>query len=144
MKEETGVTLLEVMVVVVIVGLLAAIAVPAYDNYVTRSRRSDAFTALETVRAAQEMYRAERGFYAPLITDLAGCNAGMAGANYNLVLTGRDTTGDAFWEEYEITADAQARQTGDFDFRIDQNGVHWYDDGSGWDNDKEWEELRKL
>ena len=39
------------MVVVVIVGILAAVAIPAYNDYVTRSRRSEAFTALETAVA---------------------------------------------------------------------------------------------
>ena len=72
MRGKEGFTLLEVMTVVVIVGILAAVAIPAYLNNVTRSRRSDAFNALETVRAAQEMYRAENGGYAVSFAILAG------------------------------------------------------------------------
>jgi type IV pilus assembly protein PilE len=59
-----GITLIELLVVVVIIGVLAAVAVPIYTNYMIRARRADAKTVLEQVRAAQEMWRAERGTYA--------------------------------------------------------------------------------
>jgi len=121
-KGEKGVTLIEVMIVVVIVGILAAVAIPAYDNYVTRSRRSDAFTALETVRAAQEMYRAERGFYVG-IGDLAGCAPAMAGDNYTItVVPGNPPT------TYTVTAapTLTGKQAGDFTFTVDQDGAKTY------------------
>jgi type IV pilus assembly protein PilE len=59
-----GITLLELLVVIGIVGILAAIAIPSYNSYMVRARRADAKTILEQVRAAQEMWRAERGTYA--------------------------------------------------------------------------------
>jgi len=68
MKSKTGITLIELLIVIVIVGILAAIAIPMYTGYMQRARRADAKTALEQVRAAQEMRRAERGSYE---TDLA-------------------------------------------------------------------------
>jgi type IV pilus assembly protein PilE len=67
MKSKVGLTLIELLMVIVIVGVLAAIAVPMYSGYMQRARRADAKTALEQVRAAQEMWRAEKGSYA--ITD---------------------------------------------------------------------------
>ena len=145
MRRKEGWTLLEVMVVVVIVGILATIAIPAYNDYVTRSRRSDAFTALETVRAAQEMYRAEKGFYAADFEDggvtvVAGCSTGMAGSNYTLSIARTSYTA------YTVTAESEQKQDGDFDFRIDQDGEQEYrPDGGGagdWTSDKDWEELR--
>jgi type IV pilus assembly protein PilE len=64
MEKEKGITLIELLVVIVIVGVLASVAVPVYTNYMQRARRADAKTALEQLRAAQEMYRAEIGGYA--------------------------------------------------------------------------------
>jgi type IV pilus assembly protein PilE len=142
MRGKEGVTLIEVMVVVAIVGMLAAIAIPAYNNYVTRSRRSDAFTALETVRAAQEMYRAEKGFYASDFVDggttvLAGCSPTMASGNYTINVNRPTAT------TFTVTATPQNKQADDFYFRINQNGTQTYSsDGSTWNTDKTWEELR--
>jgi len=58
-----GITLIELLIVIVIVGILAAVAVPGYTSYMIRARRADAKTALEQTRAAQEMWRAEHGGY---------------------------------------------------------------------------------
>jgi len=138
MRGRKGVTLIEVMIVVAIVGMLAAIAIPAYDNYITRSRRSDAFTALETVRAAQEMYRAERGFYSGAIGSLSGCSTGMAGDNYTIENLNRGNPPTT----YTIEATAKNKQTGDYSFRIDQDGNGSYFDDGSWKTDKKFEDLR--
>jgi len=59
-----GVTLIELMVVVVIVGILASIAVPSYRNYVIRAQRTDAMSALLRVQAAQEKFYLQNNTYA--------------------------------------------------------------------------------
>ncbi len=69
MKKEKGLTLIELLIVILIVGVLAAVAIPTYTGYMQRARRADAKTALEQVRAAQEMWRAEKGGYS---TDATG------------------------------------------------------------------------
>lgn len=69
MKSNKGLTLIELLFVVIIVAILAAIAIPIYTNYIQRARRADAKTALEQLRAAQEMWRAEKGGYS---TDATG------------------------------------------------------------------------
>ncbi|MCH8856823.1 MAG: prepilin-type N-terminal cleavage/methylation domain-containing protein, partial [Proteobacteria bacterium] len=51
-----GFTLIEVMITVAIVAILAAVALPQYRDYVTRSRLADASTGLSTVRAQMERY----------------------------------------------------------------------------------------
>jgi len=58
-----GITLIELLIVVVIVGILASVAIPVYSNYMVRARRADAKIGLEQIRASQEMFRAERGRY---------------------------------------------------------------------------------
>ena len=63
MNSKRGITLIELLVVILIVAILAAIAIPMYTGYLQRARRADAKTALEQVRAAQEMWRAEKGSY---------------------------------------------------------------------------------
>lgn len=59
-----GFTLLELMIVVVIMGVLAMIAIPAVVSYVYRARTTEAYTFLADIRARQESYRLERGRYA--------------------------------------------------------------------------------
>ncbi len=51
-----GFTLIEVMVVVTIVGILAAIAYPSYQDIVRQTRRADALSALMDMMAKQERY----------------------------------------------------------------------------------------
>jgi type IV pilus assembly protein PilE len=57
-RPATGFTLIEIMIVIAIVGILAAVAMPSYTSYIARARRADARTQL--VQAAQFMQR----FYA--------------------------------------------------------------------------------
>ena len=59
-----GFSLVEVMIVVAIIGILAAVAAPAYFNHVLRSRQTLAVYELMAINAAQERRFAERGTYA--------------------------------------------------------------------------------
>ena len=76
-----GFTLLEVMITVAIVGILAAIALPSYSIYVTRSRITEATNALADYRNRMEKYFLDHRSY---VTAGGGCAmaADMA-ANYN-------------------------------------------------------------
>ncbi|CAG4882564.1 Type IV pilus biogenesis protein PilE [Georgfuchsia toluolica] len=49
MQKEKGFSLLELMVVVAIIGILAAIAIPSYNNYITKSRRAAAASFVMTL-----------------------------------------------------------------------------------------------
>jgi type IV pilus assembly protein PilE len=92
MGSKKGITLIELLVVIVIVGILAAIAIPGYTAYMQRARRTDAKAALEQLRAAQEMWRAEKGSYrigADAIATLASTMGGPAArmGDYDLTFT---------------------------------------------------------
>ena len=60
-NSDAGFTLVELMIVVGIIGLLAAIAVPNFISYQARSRRSEAYVNLAAVARIQSAYHAERG-----------------------------------------------------------------------------------
>jgi type IV pilus assembly protein PilE len=63
-SKENGFTLIEVMIVVVIVGILTAIAFPSYQDSVSKSRRSDAQGALQGLAQAMERNYTNEGTYA--------------------------------------------------------------------------------
>ena len=66
----SGFTLVELAVVIVIIGVLAAFAVPKFRDAVERSKAAESFNYLSSVRAGQERYHARQGTYASSVTML--------------------------------------------------------------------------
>ena len=60
-KVQKGFTLIELMIVVAIIGILAAIAIPAYQDYVIRSQVSEGLTLASSVKTSVAEYFADRG-----------------------------------------------------------------------------------
>ena len=58
-----GFTLIELMIVVAVIGILSAVAIPTFRSYLHRSRTAEAVTFLGEIRQRQEAYRAEFGQY---------------------------------------------------------------------------------
>ena len=56
MKRESGFTLIEIMIVVVIIGILAAIAIPSYQDYVRRAQITEATNGLSDIRVRMEQF----------------------------------------------------------------------------------------
>ncbi|HAQ24788.1 MAG TPA: pilus assembly protein PilE [Pseudomonas sp.] len=65
-----GFTLIEVMIVVAIIGILAAIAYPSYDEYIKRGHRSEGMAQLNDIAARQERYYAQAHTYITASADL--------------------------------------------------------------------------
>ncbi len=63
LKKSNGFTLIELAVVIVIVSVLAAFAVPRFRDAVERSKATEAFNYLAAVRVSQERYHARLGTY---------------------------------------------------------------------------------
>ena len=69
-RETGGFTLVELAVVIVIIGVLAAFGVPRFLESVERSKASEAFNFLSSIVAGQERYHARQGSYASLLSVL--------------------------------------------------------------------------
>ena len=69
---QRGFTLIEVITVVLILGILAAIAIPNYTEYIQRGRRAEAKTALMQIAQWQERRRTETNSYATATGQLPG------------------------------------------------------------------------
>jgi len=74
MKKQQGFTLIELMIVVAIIGILAAIAIPAYQDYTIRAQVSEGLNLAGGAKAAVTEYSQDRGSF-PNTNTLAGISA---------------------------------------------------------------------
>jgi len=63
MSRTRGFSLIELMIVVAILGVLAALAIPAFNRYIARGKLAEATAFLQNIRAQQESYRQAYGRY---------------------------------------------------------------------------------
>jgi type IV pilus assembly protein PilE len=94
---QSGFSLIEVMIAVVIVAVLAGVAFPSFLDSIRKGRRSEAFTALSAIQQAQERWRANKSSYASDLTSAAPAGLGLAattpGGYYSITLTNVGDTG---------------------------------------------------
>lgn len=130
-RKQEGFTLMEIMIVVVVVGLLTTLMLPAYQKYTDRARRGDGITALLDASLKQEKYRADSVTYAGTLSSIPVA-ATSAEGYYNLSIVGTPTG-----SSYLMTAAPTGIQSGDDcgTFAIDQNGPNHtgsYADADCW------------
>jgi type IV pilus assembly protein PilE len=112
-----GFTLIEVMIVVAIVGILAAIAIPSYVNYLRRGDMSEAFSNLSAARITMEQYYQDNRNYGPSGTQCGG--ALPVGTHFTLSCT---TSSSA--QGYTLTAaGVSGKRTAGYSYTIDHNNV---------------------
>jgi type IV pilus assembly protein PilE len=109
MKQQSGFTLIELMVVIAIVGIIATIALPAFTEQVRKSRRSEAVSTLGDLQVRQERWRSSNATYGTLdnITGSTAATFNAAQANYNFAVTVNTASA------YTITATPKNAQSGD-------------------------------
>ena len=72
-NEDKGFTLIELMIVVAVIGILAAIAYPSYQQYVIKSKRTDMMSEMHNIASQIESRKLAQGSYSnALITGLDG------------------------------------------------------------------------
>lgn len=119
---ERGFTLIEILIVVAIIGILSAIAVPNYRDYVMRARLVEVFSGLGSVQPAAEEFWNNGGHTYVGFTGLPPNSA-----TFTFALT------SATDSAYLITATGVASGTmAGFTYTIDQNGNRTSSGPSGW------------
>ena len=74
-SKQSGFTLIELMIVIAIIGVIAAIAMPSYNSYLKKSRRADAKIALTKMADAQERWYLQKSTYTTVITNIGGADS---------------------------------------------------------------------
>lgn len=75
--QQRGITLIELMTVIVIIAILASIAVPSYRNYLLRAQRTEATTALLRLQAAQEKFYLQNNAYTANVDGVPPAGLGL-------------------------------------------------------------------
>lgn len=112
-RQSAGFTLIELMIVVAIIAILAAIALPIYSGYITRSKLTDAQNGLSATRVLMEQYYQDNRQYAST-GNSANCGANMPSSQYFSYTCALTSAG------YTITASGSSSSTINFQFTIDQ------------------------
>ncbi len=70
LSDQKGFTLVELMIVVAIIGILAAVAIPQYQNYTKKAKASEAKTILDAIITSEAAYFAEQDTFTGSLTNM--------------------------------------------------------------------------
>ncbi len=128
MKKHSGFTLIELMIVVAVIGILAAVGYPGYQNYLKKARRAEAQTVMLNTVNREEQYILDQRQYVDSFVSL-----GVKHENYDCTSVATECTNNwyeitiavdnaAAPPEYTITANAIGDQADDGDLTVDSTG----------------------
>jgi type IV pilus assembly protein PilE len=136
MKQQLrGVTIVELLIVMTIIGILTAIAFPAYDSYLRRGRRADAQALMMDIASKEHQFLLDARQYTATIGN-GGLNISTSGwacaaTCTNLFYTITVVPGAAP-PSFTITAAVQGPQVGDGNLTLDHQGNRTRDGKPGW------------
>jgi type IV pilus assembly protein PilA len=87
-KGEWGFTLIELMIVVAIIGILAAVAIPAYQDYIARAQVSEAVSLMGATKSPLAEYIGDKGTWPSSLSDVVGGTNGRYTDSVSGVNTG--------------------------------------------------------
>jgi type IV pilus assembly protein PilE len=127
-NKSSGFTLIELVIAMVIAAILAAIAIPSYSNYVRKSRRTEAKTALLDMASLEERLYSTTNTYSSTPSDLgyAGTLPITVGSGYYTVNVTSAPATNVNPATYTLTASAvldQLKDTNCQTFAVNQQGV---------------------
>lgn len=105
-----GFTLVEVMMVMVLIGIVAGLAYPAYTSHIVNARRGDAHALMLAAAVKQEQYYAQRGLYTSDMRELGyPADPAVSAKGFYRI----DATLSGGGQGYTLTATRVGVQTGD-------------------------------
>ncbi len=113
----SGFTLIEMLIILTIIGILASIAIPAYNNYTQRSKLAEGMTTLSNLRLQMEQYYQDNRSYATAGTTNCAITA-PAGNDFTFSCTALTPT-TYVWT---ATSSGSSLGSGNFVYTIDQDG----------------------
>lgn len=84
MKKRNGFTLIELMIVLAVVAILAAIAIPAFTQQIRKSRRAEAMKTLADLQLRQERWRASNATYTNTLSNLGFTSSALPSGYYTV------------------------------------------------------------